>query len=480
MMSVRLAHMTKPTFFLIAAMLILSGCATPNTIGTVKEELLKGGFALVYPAQEGIEPGQIWSRNMTQLDQRRPEALKDGQSGNVQFESIKTSVDAGATLDMEFGGTAAVNSSELAVGLKLASVKNVNLDFGETSIKRIVIGDLRDDAIRKNLPAGYVEALSKVQNENGSLSVITGVLYAKGMTYTFDFDNKSNFNAAIPRLEIIIKSAADIHYVSNTKAVWKISGDKPLAIGISPLSGKLLELSPEVQTKVIQQLFDEAKKARLMQLNQVLQSVPGNNNTVIENSGTLSTIDKSVRAGNNSIAIGADAKITGNIINGISNPWEENLTAASAAISIRVKLADPSKKLDDIPGTWNNGGSEAFIAFVKNGVPTIKSTAPTLKGGSGGAGVSIYSAVTQMSPADAPTSYPIKSLLDNDYIYVEMYDFPEKCEVIGGEIVWVLNNSRVSFTIPSQISGGANGKVIVIPNISLIIRDAIEKSKTKQ
>ena len=217
---------------LVAA--LLGGC---NTIDKVKDEVGKGGFALVYPAQSGIEPGQIWRADLAFIDQRRPTALKDGPSGPAQFESLSKTVDASAALDADFGDKVVTDIGKFSAGLKAARVKKVDLNFGQVSIKRIVVGDLRDENILKDLPQTYKNALSRVEHGEGNLAVITAVLYVQGMKYTFTCDDTTSLQASIPELKQLVKGDFKLQVVSKTQAVWEVPSNEVLAIGVSPLEG---------------------------------------------------------------------------------------------------------------------------------------------------------------------------------------------------------------------------------------------------
>ena len=107
--------------------LAVAGC---NELKHVKRELNDGGFALWYPAESGVEPGQIWITNSKQkhIQQLRPDGLELFGPNTATFKTLSKKIDADMTLDVSFGEQILGEAGELAVLLKSATVKNVKLD----------------------------------------------------------------------------------------------------------------------------------------------------------------------------------------------------------------------------------------------------------------------------------------------------------------------------------------------------------------
>lgn len=228
---------------LLACAIGVAGC---NTLGDVRTELGKGGFSLWYPAEGGIEAGQIWQiEGAKRIRQQKKPASLEVTSGLAKFETLRKSVDASSSLEMSFTNQILGEAGDMAVLLKAGTVKSVELDFGSTSIQRITLGDLRDAAVVSKLPAGYVTDLKKVKADDVDFVLVSAVVSAAGMRYVFTCDDTAQLQARAPEIAKTIAADFGLEVVSKTEAVWEIPASTPLVIGILPVFGKDLDLSME-------------------------------------------------------------------------------------------------------------------------------------------------------------------------------------------------------------------------------------------
>lgn len=232
------------TVALIAAWAIgVSGC---TTLGNVKDELRKGGFAIWYPAEAGIEAGQIWQiEGAKRIREQKKPATLEATAGEAKFETLKKSVDASSSLDLNFTNKILGIAGDMAVLLKAGTVKSVDLNFGNTSIQRITMGDLRDSNVTSKLPAGYVEDLRKVRAGNLDFVLIGAVVTVAGMKYVFKCEDTAQLQAKAPEIAKAITPDFNLKIVSKTEAVWEIPASTPLVIGILPVHGKDLNFGIE-------------------------------------------------------------------------------------------------------------------------------------------------------------------------------------------------------------------------------------------
>jgi hypothetical protein len=228
---------------LVTCAIAVAGC---NTLSDVRTELGKGGFSLWYPAEGGIEAGQIWQIEGAKRirEQKKPAAL-EATSGAAKFETLRKSVDASSSLDLDFTNKILGEAGDMGVLLKAGTVKSVALDFGSTSIQRITLGDLRDADVISKLPAGYVTDLKKVQADDVDFVLVGAVVSAAGMKYVFKCDDTTQLQAKAPEIAKAIAADFALKVVSKTEAVWEIPASTPLVIGILPVYGKDLNLSME-------------------------------------------------------------------------------------------------------------------------------------------------------------------------------------------------------------------------------------------
>lgn len=228
---------------IVILIIIVAGC--DPTLKDVRKELREGGFVLWYPAESGVEPGQIWVTNGKQKNiiHRRPNGLNLFGPNRVKFKSLTKKVDADASLNAAFAEGILGEAEDLAVLLKNATVKEVKLNFGKTYVSRIVLGDLSDPNVKEQLPKGYIRDLENVQNLDHYV-LISAIVTSSGMKYTFECEDTKQLEIKAPEISKIIKAEFNLNLESNTTATWEIPETDVLAIGITPVSGEIVLLRP--------------------------------------------------------------------------------------------------------------------------------------------------------------------------------------------------------------------------------------------
>jgi sporulation protein YlmC with PRC-barrel domain len=249
---------------------IVAGC--DPTLKDVRKELGEGGFALWYPAESGVEPGQIWITNGKQkhIQQRRPNELNLLGPSRVKFKSLTKTVDADTSLNAAFAEGILGEAEDLAVLLKNATVKEVKLNFGETYVSRLVLGDLSDPKIKEQLSKGYLTDLENVKKLDQYV-LITAVVTSSGMKYTFECEDTKQLEVKAPEISEIIKAEFNLKIESNTTATWEIPETDVLAIGITPVSGEIVQLRPkDAESRTL-----KIEKALLKLKSQDIKLIPG-------------------------------------------------------------------------------------------------------------------------------------------------------------------------------------------------------------
>jgi len=237
---------------LLMLALAVAGC---NDLKDVERELNDGGFVLWYPAESGVEPGQIWITNGKgkHILQRRPDGLPLFGPSTTQFRTLRGKVEADMTLNTSFGEEILGDAGELAVLLKSATVKDVELDFGETLVTRLVLADLRDPKIRETLPDAYLDDVVKAQtHEDDACVLIDGIVTSSGMTFTFTCEDTKKLEAKVPEINKLIKGEFKLNFKSDREAIWEIPETNVLVIGTSFAPTEIKELEPkEVKSRAI-------------------------------------------------------------------------------------------------------------------------------------------------------------------------------------------------------------------------------------
>jgi hypothetical protein len=229
---------------LFFAMAALSACS--NSLMNVRTELAKGGFALWYPAEMGIKPGQIWQiKGQTKTiicDQ--PPGLPIWGPYQIIFESLKKQVNAGLSLEADFGEGLLSNVGPLAAELKKSTVTSVSLDFGDTKVERLIIGLLLDEKVQAALPDFYRKCLERLGAGNRDYVLIGAVVSTAGMKYIFTCDDANSLAANASAIAKLLGIDFNVKIVSKKEAVWEIPEAARMAIGIQPVTGDMLPLTP--------------------------------------------------------------------------------------------------------------------------------------------------------------------------------------------------------------------------------------------
>lgn len=226
------------------ALWIVSGC---TTLSDVRKELDKGGFALWYPAEGGITAGQIWKISGKKKDiiQLKPDSLQTFGPYPAKFETLEQSVNADISLDVDFAEEILSDAGPISAKFREATVKSITLEFGDTEIERLPLGQLRDDSVVSKLPESYRNDLEKVRSTWSQHVLLAAVVSTSGMKYIFECKDTTKLKASAPEISKMLQADFDLKLVSKTRAVWEIPSSQELAIGVSPVSGIMLELSDE-------------------------------------------------------------------------------------------------------------------------------------------------------------------------------------------------------------------------------------------
>lgn len=258
-------------------LIVLSSASTScvNDLADLKEELSKGNFVLWYPAEAGITTGQIWRMRDGQKDILflRPGGLQVTGPNPARFKALEKKVSADISLEASFGSQVFGNAGPLAAELKTATVRSVSLDFGRTEIERLPLGQLQSAQVLAGLPPEYHNALDRVTNGQDDHVLISAVVTTSGMSYVFECENAETLKASAPKITELIGAAFEIKIVSKTKAVWEIPDSERMTIGVSFVSGELLNMSEEAIAAALRPLLMD-KKMGPSQFLRKLREVP--------------------------------------------------------------------------------------------------------------------------------------------------------------------------------------------------------------
>jgi len=127
------------------------------------------------------------------------------------------------------------------------------------------------------------------------------------------------------------------------------------------------------------------------------------------------------------------------------DPWEQPIAAAKATIEIRVVSQD---KLNN--HFMDRGG---YAAIGKGNDAMLVARGTESSGIQQGNGEVLYTAEFNSPASDPGIGKQLKVLSFVDYFQIVLDVIPKNANIIGGKIIWALNNSiTLTFDIPMQIS----------------------------
>ena len=221
-----------------------------TTLPEVKRELNAGGYALVYPPQSGLRPGQIVrikGNRRTLIDDAAQE-LGQPESGIAEFKKIakdisltgSIAVNAPATTGTDahiatttnakqqaVDGTAAATLNKISAQLSAGTVKHVDLNFGTAKILQYPLRRMQGS----NLPKIYQDDVKLCASASGNFYLVNAVVVATGFTYKCTCTDTAALQAQIPKISQTLGMDVKIQSTIGSTVTLQIGGDTPLTIG---------------------------------------------------------------------------------------------------------------------------------------------------------------------------------------------------------------------------------------------------------
>jgi hypothetical protein len=223
--------------------LLFIGCAT-SSMRDVQKELNRGGFELWYPAEAGVQPGEVWSISSEpkrEPVQRKPQWLQVQGPHPSQFRTLKKTISWGLSGQADYPTIA--NAESLKAAFDLGGVKKVDLNFGETEIYRIFTGDLTAESNIQQMGRDYLEALLSART-NENQAVLSSVVVSKGLRFEILSTNQAQLTAQIPKVEQLFNARLIVTNNNTGEAVWEIPNTNKLIIAFARVSPQNLENLP--------------------------------------------------------------------------------------------------------------------------------------------------------------------------------------------------------------------------------------------
>ena len=130
-------------------------------------------------------------------------------------------------------------------------------------------------------------------------------------------------------------------------------------------------------------------------------------------------------------------------INETENTLHKPIVIASATVEVRIK--------SDLDFNGRVANMKAHLAFAKGNKPLLITSSIGYTARQTGNGEVVYQGKLDMDAKDSAVGNPVFYLRDAEYIQIEFGRMPSDSDVLGGDVICIINNSvRLEFSIPPQ------------------------------
>jgi hypothetical protein len=228
-----------------------AGCN--QTTPTLTRRIAVGGYAIWYPAESGIEPGQIWLYDGTLRAKFADRAAKLSpiQRQPVDLD-LKRPNELKGTLSSTFTEAAISKAGPFSAELYAGSAREGSFTFGPMETVSIEIGDsLLKNAEAKYGPA-YAKALRMVREETPGLVLIASVVQVPWVDYTLICEDPFQVIDRLPRVRDLVHARIDANVVDERKLHLRLTPiTGMLTIGVTPVRGESMTLTTEDARKCL-------------------------------------------------------------------------------------------------------------------------------------------------------------------------------------------------------------------------------------
>jgi hypothetical protein len=236
---------------LAAAILALSaGCVGGGS--AMESRLAEGGYALWYPAEAGIEPGQVWLQDgalRAKLADRpaalpvaaadAPAAVRDGS----RYVRVRDA------LDPEFTKTQMSKAGPFSAELYAGSVRDGTVRYGEPTVASVSAADLAA-AAGPSAPfgTGYAKAVEMARDGRPGVLLVASVVRVPEVVFTLECLDPNLLVSRLPRLRAITDARVDVQVVEANYARLTLRpppGSPGLVVGLLPVRGERLDAPAE-------------------------------------------------------------------------------------------------------------------------------------------------------------------------------------------------------------------------------------------
>lgn len=238
-------------FPLLAA--AFTGCATNSHHPVKMEEVIIGaGFVPLSPPRGGIVEGDIHRLGMKGIVENCPEELRRRVSP-ILFDRFTQRREGGVTASGKSGIIPMIDTNALPQ-FSGNSISSVSIDFGNATIKEILLNDVQLPESAARLPQGYRAALLDPENV-----LIGAVLTSTNLSFTLEQEKPVSFSMSTgTTFELLpgVKFAAK--YVSHNRVEFKATGSE-VVFGYRPFSPSFRKVPKQVQAEILKRVVSASE-----------------------------------------------------------------------------------------------------------------------------------------------------------------------------------------------------------------------------
>lgn len=229
------------------ALLILittGGCTRP--MSAVRHDLATQGYVMWYPAEAGIEPGQIWLYDGTlrkKFADKPAEMSIEVNASTINSRQWAHYAEVDSSFEPVFTNSTISKAGPLAAELHAATVYSGTIQFGSPRVISLSADSLSPENLSK-LGPGYTRAIELVREGRPGLHLVGSVVVVDRVTYTLNCEDPYLLVRQSTRIRSLVAADMDVEVLDAHGARLTFrpkSGTQGLVIGVLPIRGNTLE-----------------------------------------------------------------------------------------------------------------------------------------------------------------------------------------------------------------------------------------------
>ncbi len=215
-------------------------------MSSVRHDLASSGYVMWYPAEAGIEPGQIWLYDGTLRKKfaDKPAALSAAtETATIDSRHWAHYGEVESSFEPLFTNSTISKAGPLAAELHAATVYGGTIQFGQPRIVSLPADSLSAENATK-VGTGYARAVELVREGRPGLHLVASVVQVDRVTYTLKCEDPYLLVRQVPRLRSLVEADIDVQVLDTHAATLTFRpkpGSQGLVIGVLPVRGDAVD-----------------------------------------------------------------------------------------------------------------------------------------------------------------------------------------------------------------------------------------------